>query len=191
MSAKHECNTRRAPSSSSSKANLLRTLDRKLNVCHFVAHDHILHQAFDRKSQMSSYQELTSKQLTKILTTDTCTRNKFLGIFSIDTLPDVVKFPSCLIFNTDPHDKPGQHWIAVYFYSNKKCEFFDPLGFSPSFYGLKDYFDSYSHFVYNKKQIQPFYSRKCGYYCFVFLLFRCRNQKFSLSEKILQKYFNV
>lgn len=140
---------------------------------------------------MSPYHELNTKQLNKILTTDKCTQNIFLGIYSIDNLPKVNKYPSCLIFNTDPHDKPGQHWIAVIFYNTKKCEFYDPLGFPPNFYGIDDYFGNYSKLIYNKVQVQPFSSRKCGYYCFVFLLSRCRNKNIVISEKFLQTYFNV
>src|SRR3989442_13513164 len=40
----------------------------------------------------------------------------FLGVFSIDRLP--LKLPSrrplLLVRNTDPHDKPGEHWVVLY-----------------------------------------------------------------------------
>jgi len=35
----------------------------------------------------------------------------FDGVFSIDHLPDN---PRLLVCNTDPSDKPGRHWIAIY-----------------------------------------------------------------------------
>ena len=35
----------------------------------------------------------------------------FDGVFSIDTLPDR---PRLLVCNTDPSDKPGRHWVAIY-----------------------------------------------------------------------------
>ena len=35
----------------------------------------------------------------------------FDGVFSIDNLPDN---PHLLVCNTDPSDRPGQHWIAIY-----------------------------------------------------------------------------
>ena len=35
----------------------------------------------------------------------------FDGVFSVDNLPDD---PRLLVCNTDPSDKPGRHWIAIY-----------------------------------------------------------------------------
>jgi hypothetical protein len=134
------------------------------------------------------HHELNNFQLEKILNTDKCTREKFLGIFSIDTLPSKVNSPSCFIFNTDRHDGPGEHWIAVYV--DKTCYFFDPLGFSPQFYGLSSYFKKLTkNLVFNKARFQPFYSRKCGYYSFLFLLFKCRSIRVRLSELLIKKYF--
>lgn len=135
--------------------------------------------------------ELDNLQLERILRSDKCTRNKFIGVFSKDTLPKKPKYPSCFIFNTDPHNLPGQHWIAVHLDEDGVCTFFDPLGFSPKFYELDTYFGHIStKLTYNKSKVQPFYSRKCGYYCFLFLLFKCRSIRVRLSEKILTKYFH-
>ena len=39
------------------------------------------------------------------------------GVYPTDKLPIVNKYPSGLIANTDPHDKPGTHWVATYFIS--------------------------------------------------------------------------
>ena len=39
------------------------------------------------------------------------------GVYPRDKLPIVNKYPSGLIANTDPHDKPGTHWVATYFIS--------------------------------------------------------------------------
>lgn len=90
------------------------------------------------------YHELNNIQLEKILKKDKCTRQKFIGIFPRDKLPKRVEFPSCFIFNTDPHDRPGEHWIAVYIDNKGKCQFFDPFGNSPSYYGLENYFSKIS-----------------------------------------------
>ena len=35
----------------------------------------------------------------------------FDGVFSVDNMP---KDPHLLVCNTDPSDKPGRHWIAIY-----------------------------------------------------------------------------
>jgi hypothetical protein len=53
----------------------------------------------------------------------------FQGVFSRDTLPSK---PRLLICNTDPSDKPGQHWIAIYVDKNLRGEFFDSFGRHPT-----------------------------------------------------------
>ena len=42
----------------------------------------------------------------------------------------------CLILNTDPKDKPGAHWIALYAAIAGPIELFDSFGFSPINYSL-------------------------------------------------------
>ena len=65
---------------------------------------------------------------------DPCIASTFLGVFPSNKLPRKRRYPSSLIANTDPDTKPGQHWIAMYFPSKTKKEFFDSYGMPPSFY---------------------------------------------------------
>ena len=46
------------------------------------------------------------------------------GVYPRDKLPIVNKYPSGLIANTDPHDKPGTHRVATYFISLWDSEIF-------------------------------------------------------------------
>ena len=46
------------------------------------------------------------------------------GVYPTDKLPIVNKYPSGLIANTDPHDKPGTQWVATYFISLWESEVF-------------------------------------------------------------------
>ena len=39
------------------------------------------------------------------------------GVFPSDKLLIVKTYPSAMIANTDPHNQPGTHWIAMYFVS--------------------------------------------------------------------------
>ena len=41
---------------------------------------------------------------------------RWLGVFDRDELPDLTRVirPWCLILNTDPKDRPGTHWLALY-----------------------------------------------------------------------------
>ena len=45
------------------------------------------------------------------------------GVYPRYKLPIVNKYPSGLIANTDPHDKLGTHWVAMYFICPWKSEF--------------------------------------------------------------------
>ena len=37
------------------------------------------------------------------------------GVFPSEKLPVINTYPATLIANTDPHNKPGTHWAAMYF----------------------------------------------------------------------------
>ena len=46
----------------------------------------------------------------------------------------VDKYPKAYVVNVDPSDRPGSHWVAFYFSSSEKAEFFDSLGQNPEIY---------------------------------------------------------
>jgi hypothetical protein len=53
-----------------------------------------------------------------ILKKDKFTKDIFGGALACDELPVRPPFPSCYIINTDPRNKPGQHWLALYVNKN-------------------------------------------------------------------------
>ena len=115
-------------------------------------------------------QELNTRQLEAILKTDAFTRRTFLGVFARNMLPKTIKYPSCLVVNTDTSRGPGEHWVALYYDSCGFAEFFDPYGLEPKFYGFQAYVRRTStSFVWNRIQYQPVASRACGYYCLLCL----------------------
>lgn len=127
--------------------------------------------------------ELNTLQLIQIIKKDQCLKQLFLGIFPKDRIPLRVKYPSCLILNTHSSSQPGEHWLAIYFDQNRHVDFFDSFGRHPSNFGLEKYLDRLSsNWHFNKTQIQSITSSVCGYYCVLFLLYRCRG--FSLQEFI-------
>ncbi len=55
----------------------------------------------------------------------------FLGVYACDQLPKKVWFrPACLVANTDPIAKGGEHWVAMWL--DEEAEFFDSYGHNPS-----------------------------------------------------------
>lgn len=99
----------------------------------------------------------------------------FLGVFAWDNIPTKIHVPSSCVFNTDPSNKPGKHWIAVIVLSNR-IEYFDATGRSPI---ITDIFRKMDKPVlYNNHRIQSPHSIACGYFCCDFVLRRSRGETF-------------
>ena len=87
------------------------------------------------------------------------------------------------IINTDPHDKPGKHWAAVYIDardtpgSSNSLEYFDSFGRSIPSDILEDWkliLKMLKHIVH-----QPDDTSNCGYICCKFLIDRFSGKSFS------------
>ena len=90
-------------------------------------------------------------------------------VLSVDTLPDD---PRLLVCNTDPSDKPGRHWIAIYVDENGRGEFFDSFGRRPNV-DFEHYMNRHcSSWNFNDRQLQSVVSKFCGHYCIYFCILR-------------------
>ena len=108
----------------------------------------------------------------------------FQGVFSSDTLP---MSPHLLVCNTDPAQKPGEHWIAIYVDKNGHGEYFDSFGRPPNKH-FEHYMNSKcSRWSCNKKQLQSRISSFCGYYCCLYVVLRCKGLDMS---KIIGMFTN-
>ena len=117
---------------------------------------------------------MDNSEIEELLNNSPTTSERFLGVFSSDTLPqDQLKVGTCLVVNTDPVAEPGSHWVAV-FKRHGVIDFFDPLGNPPDHYsgGLSDYFLD-RNYVYNSVKLQVNSSESCGWFCVYFLYNRC------------------
>ena len=97
-----------------------------------------------------------------------------VGIFPADKLPHKipVRRPLLFICNTDPHNKPGEHWIVMYLDDNNGGEFFDSFGRNPSPIFL-DFMNKHCiKWTFNAEQLQSVLSRYCGHYCVFYCLFK-------------------
>ena len=110
---------------------------------------------------------MNSLQIDSILRNDYMTKHIFQGVYAVDVLPE-----SCVgmyVINTDEHDQPGQHWVAVY-----NDEYFDSFGLPPLDQRIKDFLGY--NIIYNKVTLQPILTNACGFYCVYYLLERARGQ---------------
>lgn len=101
-----------------------------------------------------------------------------------------------IIFNTDPHDKPGQHWVAIFIDNiNESIEYFDSLGNKPNknmTLFLKN-FKNYK-FKMNTKILQKGNSNECGLFSLNFIIEKLKGKTFidiinsGINDKIMRKY---
>lgn len=106
---------------------------------------------------------------------DSVTKQYFYGAFPCDLAPTLTTYPASMILNTDPHNKPGEHWVALYFDQNKQCDYFDSFGMKPQ-ENIQNYIDIYStKFNYNNTLLQSFTTTTCGQFCMYFLFSRSRD----------------
>jgi hypothetical protein len=131
---------------------------------------------------------MNSIQLEKILKFYGQNKKFYYGIYPIDQLPKIEKFPSCLIMNNQTSTQEGQHWVAIYFNKKGKCEFFDSFGESPSYYGITKYLEKYSKSIkFNDKIIQSNLSPYCGLYCVFFLIFKLKGRSMNYFKNLFGK----
>ena len=117
-------------------------------------------------------------QIARALEQDATTSKKFCGVFPSDKLPQVMdRYPCGFVANTDPSSQSGTHWIAFYFASEHKAEFFDSYGQPPDHYrdSFVDFLDKHSYeWDFNKRKLQSIWSDVCGQYCIFYLSHRAR-----------------
>jgi hypothetical protein len=134
----------------------------------------------------SAMDALRADVIDKTLRTNAFTKRIYCGTFPCDKLSSF-KIPShaCgVIVNFDPSNKPGSHWIALYFDRNKNVEYFDTYARN-----IKTNIDIYN-FIRSRgnkhvkfltgDSIQHDDSSVCGHYSILFFL--CRSKGISFQH---------
>ena len=116
--------------------------------------------------------------------------NHDFGVFPRDRIKALMT-PSAYVINTDPHNKKGKHWIAVYINEKKEGYYFDPYGFPP----YHDEFIKFlkkncKHWIYNDQNVQGFKEKTCGHFCIFFLLHMSRDWSIEKTIKVFDSDFN-
>lgn len=123
---------------------------------------------------------LNNHQLDYLAQADPKLCQMFYQTVPCDRLPSVVnrEGPTAYIVNTDPHNKPGKHWIALWTQDNV-CEVLDsyalPLEEYKTTGPMIEWLDRHYKFqVHSGKTLQSVFSQSCGDYALMFLVLKAR-----------------
>ena len=83
------------------------------------------------------------------------------------------------IMNSDASNKPGRHWVALYFPRNEAVEFVDSLGHPPEYYNIT----TWNYYKYNMIKLQSDQSQSCGYFCLYYIIHRSRGRSMETIMK--------
>ena len=124
---------------------------------------------------------MNTSQISLALKNNAITGPLFRGVFAADTVPaSMAPFPGSCIINTDPSDKPGAHWIALFQDQENTIESFDSFGKDFGFYGLGN-IDLLlnEQIIKQNDKIQSDSNSTCGQHCLFLLSRRASGKKYS------------
>ena len=133
---------------------------------------------------------LSSSSLINVLENVKCLKRVKVIVCAADELLLFVSYkPTFIVVNNKSSHHEGEHWLAMYFPSVGRPEFFDSLG-----RGVKYYHTSFENllvrngpnYIENKYRLQNYNTNTCGMYCVYFGVRRCNGVSF---ENILNKFY--
>ena len=93
-----------------------------------------------------------------------------VGVFPADQISLTWSRPAAYVFNTQKHNRPGLHWVAIYVDKIGNGCYFDSFGKPPY---ILDHINrirrNVRKFRWNPYQLQSKNAGTCGYYCIMFL----------------------
>ena len=129
---------------------------------------------------------LSDQQLDYLSKQDCVLNRRFEGVFPSDQIPSSPKKGiHGFIVNTDPHDKPGKHWLEIWKDDNV-CEIMDSYAMPLTYYSAKSlekWTRQWKYVVTNGRALQSIRSNSCGHYCLFYLKAKARGGT-------LQEFFN-
>ena len=125
---------------------------------------------------------LSNEELTWLAQEDPTLVPYFVGVFASDCLPTSLhrQGPQAYVVNTDPHGRPGQHWLALWMPGDDTCEIMDSFGLLLEQYGsrpLEAWLARHWKAVdTNHASLQALTSWTCGHYVLMYLMLKSRGE---------------
>ena len=108
----------------------------------------------------------------------------FVGVFPVDRVPSSDK-PFCYIANSESHNLPGRHWIAVNIDGNGIVRIFDPLALPLPANLCRTLANNYVTLYHVTSASQNLSSNLCGHHCMYFLF----NGEPALNDIVVRTWF--
>jgi hypothetical protein len=113
---------------------------------------------------------MNTLEIDHVLKTHPSTRNVFKGVYTRNRLPRRLNVHSALIGNTDPDDRPGTDWVALYIDANSRGEYYDPTGRPPFLRAYVNFMNKHcTSWTYNTITVQEEGSTVCRHHCIFYL----------------------
>ena len=102
----------------------------------------------------------------------------FAGVYPRDLIPSQLKpYEKAIVVNTDPHDRPGKHWVCLYV-NSPFVEYFDSYGMPPLHREIVRFMAEHAtREMSNPYRYQDWNTSVCGQYCVYYLLQRHKRKK--------------
>ena len=149
----------------------------------------VLYDIYQLKRKKMEQVALKNLQLDYLARDDPQLKVYFYGTVACDRLPKAPdkKTPRRYIVNTDPHDQPGQHWLAIWTCQNV-CEvmysYALPLERYEQVTPLREWIvRHWKYVVTNGKSLQAVNSKSCGDYALLYF-------KTKVRGRTLQEFLN-
>ena len=123
---------------------------------------------------------LSNEQLTQMAQRDPKLAPHFVWVFASDRLPSSTHRdrPQAYVVNTDPHIRPGQHWLALWTPGDDTCEIMGSFGLPLEQYGsrpLEAWLARHWKVMdTNRQSLQALTSWTCGHYVLMYLMHKNR-----------------
>ena len=119
---------------------------------------------------------MDTEQLMRVLASDDRTREVFRDVLPRNHMPSLPRHaPVGYVFNTDPCQQPGEHWVALYIGLDRRGEYFDSYGLPPLHPDVTRWMnDRTTTWTWNRQRLQSLDTAVCGQYCVFYALHRVR-----------------
>ena len=117
---------------------------------------------------------MNTEEIEKAICQDPSAEAIFAGVYARDQLPRSIKYPVAMVWNTDPANQLGEHWVAANLNEDGLGEYFDSDGLAPP-PCFKWYMKKHSRqWTWNQVQLQDLWTSACGHFCVVYIIYWSR-----------------